>query len=421
MKCRLTVHRKINENLHSPEDIVEIRIQLEIKKQQFELIDSWRNDENEEKEHKSRFSMHCDCIDAIRRWSRKKQFLLFSVIILFLFFIAAAIVLLILLLIRNNNNNYHSNVLTTTTTQTTTTSTVALPYLVGYLTKTTSEFKSFGANLTSLSVDNSGYNYNHRLLGYSQDQFLLYNLDYVTKYDMMIGFSDCQILSYSENATVMNIENMIYCCRRIGETTCWVYGYSIDIPDEIIEIRISEDRNSLYVVTKSEIDCVLQNILINGINKSTKIGMMKACPETDQGIFKISTTSYEISGNSDFSYNIISDSGHLLIYRNMTDFYDIPFNLNATVSPIISTTIIKNHKLIALIYPPSRMYVTRQNLISGCVSTLSNQYVDFKYDGEFKSGDWIGEDFMIWFEERQGANIATFQFQWPDDLQCSLS
>lgn len=77
-----------------------------------------------------------------------------------------------------------------------------------------------------------------------------------------------------------------------------------------------------------------------------------------------------------------------------------------------------SHHMVAVIYP-TRIYVTRQHLVSGCVTVLSTPgYVEYRLSGKFGGGAWTGDDLMIWYQDMGGAYVATFQFKFPSDYNC---
>lgn len=332
----------------------------------------------------------------------------------------------------HNNNNYHNDVLTTpTTTSEGPTSSAPSPYLSAYVTKTASEYYDFQVNLTSLTPDINGFEFQNRLLGWSQESESMIIFEpssgNFSTFHLPINASfceKCEILSYSEDVSVIQPDDVIFCCWNCqgGRShKCSVKGHLLEILNHPVEKRISRDRTSLYLSTVTD-PCTLQTIMVNGTTGFTKIGKSMICPNSTYGIQHMITTSRGF--DTDYPYileSVINDKGDFILYdKNQNPMDTVFYSLNTTNTTTftISTRFDYSDQYIALIFP-TRIYVILQNVDSNCVTILHNGYVDYKYDGEFGGGGWVGNRLMIWFRERAGANISTFDFQFPYDFACS--
>uniref|UniRef100_A0A1I7UPG6 DPPIV_N domain-containing protein n=1 Tax=Caenorhabditis tropicalis TaxID=1561998 RepID=A0A1I7UPG6_9PELO len=350
----------------------------------------------------------------------------------------------------SNNNNYQNDVLTTPlplpTPPAPPTPPPSAPYLIAYVLKTTSEFYDFHvSNLTSLTPENVGYTWQNRLLGWSQDSKSLITFDpntgkfNSTQLDIATWLcSTCRILKIRDDVDVLKSSDIVYCCSDCisGSYHCSVNGFHFQVSDDPCEIQV-EKSSDLYMVTWQYSTCTLQTTTFNGTDGSVKIGETSSCPNTTtptallNPIRNLVTSSKVLTrafGETWQMDTVISERGDLVLFdrfQNLTNVIYFGMYSNGTTMEkdpmIISTRIDESieHRLIAIIYP-TRFYITRQNLQSGCVTTLSGPgYVEYRFDGSFGGGAWIGDDLMLWYSDRGGANIATFQFDFPSDLSCS--
>ncbi|CAB3404945.1 unnamed protein product [Caenorhabditis bovis] len=391
----------------------------------FMRIDSWPN---ERRPASDGGVLCCGCVDAIRGWSRRQRCLLAFVVLLLLFSIASAIVLLIFFIVNTGGHNhaYPNNLLTTSTTMTSTTSSRSSQFLVGYVVRTSSQFHSFGVNLTTFAPDVAGLVYTSRIIGYSvrDSRMIVFNETSNTFAAYNLSMADascatCQILSYDPRIIPPTVDSVIACCwdcRDMASSEsqkCSVKGHYFEIINKSVEMRVDDDRSTLHVTTMSNstTPCTIQTIVLNGTSMVTQIGDTIQCPSID--IEALSTiVEYKVM-------NVLDAGGNLRLYDStFNETIAIDYHANTTAPMVFRSQATRESiELIAMIYD-GVFYATRRNRVSSCVSTLIDGSSAFLFDGAFRGGDWIGDRLMVWYAERDGVNLASFEFEWPDDTKC---
>ncbi|CAD6198720.1 unnamed protein product [Caenorhabditis auriculariae] len=388
-------HRRQRENTQTRE----VRFpSSQLTSDSFVRIDSWHQDRVA---HHSRFEALC-C--GWRTWSRRRQLILASVVVLLLILIASAMVVLILLLVRNNGggNNYHNNVLSTSTpSPRSPTSAPPSPFLQCFVTQTRSSFHNLSMNLTSLNPEVRDYEFEGTLIGFSMENKTVaiysnntFQLEENLKVDTM-GCQVCQLLSTTINccSSCPNLENTT--------TLCSINGTFFQTSNQVVELEVTENGRSLFLTTFSGREpCTLQSYLVNSTTSLVMAGPTRICPNVTD-IRLITATTLYIEGNVeglDQRMVILDGQGQQHIYDNQLNETLVHYNLLNQTALTMRSTLLGEHLLVAII-TNSSFYVTRQNIYSGCVTTLAGQQQKFSYDGDLRGGDWIQDQLYLWLVE----------------------